>query len=278
MLLFPKSELVKTPYYIRSLSIRIYTIEELAYIITDEALRIDEGFMKKELVDFVGRDLGCRELAEKLEYYRQDNNLAMFCRAILLYTEFVAKDRIEQLTELFTENQSLSPGKRFLRRGNYYMQNDLVMQAMAEYHKALKEFGAIDDKEKYALVLHNLGTGAAKIFDFEMAAKYYLESYELSLDEETYNLYLASLRLGNSKDEYLNLIKTKDIAEEKVKELEDWIGVLLTQSSQDDIYKRFNAALQKKRAGDASECYVELMEILNIWKNECRRNLEIENI
>lgn len=278
MLLFPVGEYSKTPYLIRSLGVRIYSMEELSYVIVDNALRIDENLIRDDLVIFIGRELGCEELSSKLEKFLDSKDVALFCRDILLYTAFVSKEKIDSITQLLKENQSISPGRRYCRRGDYYLNNDMSYKAISEYKRALKELGASDEQKMYAICLHNMGVACARIFDYKNAARYFMQSYEISLDEETYTMFLASLRLGNSKEEYLTMIKEEDISEEKVKDLEDWIGVLLNESSQSAVYQKFINAVQKRNSGEASECYEDIINILGIWKKECRRNLEIENI
>lgn len=278
MLIFPIGEYSKTPYFIRSLGIRIYSMEELSYCIVENALRIDENLIRDDLVTFIGRELGLSELSAKLSTMLDSKDVAFFCRAILLYTGFVGKEKVDSITELLKENQSVSPGKRYLRRGDYYIKNSMAYKAISEYKKALKEFASTDETKEYAICLHNIGCACAKIFDYKNAARYFMQSYELSLDEETYTMFLASLRLGNSKEEYLSLIKEDELPEDKVKDLEDWIGVLLAESAQSLVYRKFTDAIDKMNAGEASLCYSELLNILGEWKKECRRNLEIENI
>lgn len=278
MLYYPIGKCAKTPYFIRSLGIRVYTIEELSFCIIDNALRMDETFMDTEMINFVIRDLELTELGRILSDLYREGNLARFCAKILEFTKFVDANSIASVTELLKESQSLSPGMRHLRRGDYYFKNEMIIRAIPEYKAALSWFGSESDTQNYAISLHNCGSAYAKLFEFEHAAQCFLESYEISADDESYNLYLACLRLGKTKEEYLAIVKEKEIDEEVLVSLEDWIGVLLEESANSEDYVRFKRALKKKAEGDASSYYKDINSILCGWKEKCRRNLELENI
>ena len=55
------------PYYIASLGINIFSIEELCYLISQNAHTLDHDFMEEELCRFVREQLGLTELADALK-------------------------------------------------------------------------------------------------------------------------------------------------------------------------------------------------------------------
>lgn len=278
MLYYPIGKSAKTPYFIRSLGVRVYTIEELSFCIIDNVLRMDESFMDAEMINFISKDLGLSDLAKNLSDLYRAGDLALFCAEILEYTRFVDSSQIASITGLLKENQSLSAGMRHLRRGDYYFKNDMIIRAIPEYKEAIYYFGSDADNKHYAIGLHNMGSAYAKLFEFDQAAKCFLESFEISSDDESYNLYLACLRLGKTKDDYLSIVHEEAVDEEILVALEDWIGVLLEESANDDVNLKFRNAIRKKAEGNTSEYYADINSILCDWKEKCRRNLELENI
>ena len=55
--------MAETPYYLESACINIFSLEELAYFLYENALIVDASIMKKELCIFIDEELGLYDLA-----------------------------------------------------------------------------------------------------------------------------------------------------------------------------------------------------------------------
>ena len=66
-LLLCRQEQVKRPLYVESLGIRIYSSQELAYVIYNHPLLVMDGFLNEALFTFLREELNLGFLALKLE-------------------------------------------------------------------------------------------------------------------------------------------------------------------------------------------------------------------
>ena len=78
-LILCKSPRAKSPFYIESGKVNIYSLEELMYFVQTARFVARDDFAKPEFVDWVERELGMKELAVML---REKNALIAFCQGI----------------------------------------------------------------------------------------------------------------------------------------------------------------------------------------------------
>ena len=64
----------KKPYYIEELSVNIYSIEELCYIIYEHPLLVLDNFISPGLIEFINIDLGMNILAAQLTKMSQERH------------------------------------------------------------------------------------------------------------------------------------------------------------------------------------------------------------
>ncbi len=124
-----------------------------------------------------------------------------------------------------------------------------------------------------ASVLHNLGVAYARMFLFDLAAESYMQAYELNKDEDSYEQYLASLRLGNNRNDYLDMVLNKGLNQEKVTQLEEKLRVLAEESRNTSDYLEYSKALEQKEHGEVAAYYDSLGKILLNWKKEYKKNM-----
>jgi len=59
----------KKPYYIEELSVNIYSIEELCYIIYEHPLLVLDNFISPGLIEFININTSMREITQRLRYF-----------------------------------------------------------------------------------------------------------------------------------------------------------------------------------------------------------------
>ncbi len=266
-----------TPYYLDELGMHIYSIEELCYYLKENAAGLEDGIMRLELCSFIDRELKLPELASQLtSIIRMRGTLASFVVLILNTVGFCSKDEVKNIETLLNENAELGIGRRKKARGDYYLNMGRLMQARAEYEKSLENLSVREEADTVAAVTHNLGVAYARMFHFDKAADLFRRAWDISGNIESYEQYLAALRLGTSRENYVKMVLDLELDQEKVTKLEGEIERLAAESRDNEDYKRLQAVLEKKKRGGASACRSEADELLNLWKREFRRSMEMD--
>lgn len=266
-----------TPYYLDELGMHIYSIEELCYYLKENAAGLEDGIMRPELCYFIDRELRLPELAgQLLSMIKRKESLSAFVVLILNTAGFCSKDEVKSIETMLQENAALGIGNRKKARGDYYLGLGRLMQAKAEYEKALEHLSVREDANTVAAVKHNLGVAYARMFHFTKAAELFAAAWDMSGKIESYEQYLAALRLGTSRENYVKTVLDLDLDQEAVTRLEGEIENLAAESRDGDDYKKLQKILERRKRGELSAARADADELLNLWKREFRRNMETD--
>ena len=263
----------KIPYYLESAHLHIFSIEELCYYFRNNIELLDESIMDLKMCEFIETQLGLGELSRKLTgLIRSKADLCAFVLTILEDTHYCNHDELKKTEQILRESDTMGRDERLKIRGDFFYQSGKIDMAMKEYEKALscKEESLKEDTK--GNIYHNLGVCYARLFQFELAAKSFLDAYRFNNEEDTYEQYLAALRLGNSKDNYLDIVLKDHISQEKVAKLEEKIGNTVPEIKASKEYLEYERAIQIKKDGKISEYYESLGHILKEFKKEYCKN------
>ena len=169
-------ELASVPYYIESISLNVYSLEEICYYLKEYIDLVEVSFMDKELIRWIGQELiefvnaivsgcnyctpeECKTMAEKLAIF--ENKTEIECKKI----------RADRLLEK----------KR-------YQASILAYQKLLE-HSGISGAFAGD-------IYHNLGTAYAGMFLFEDAAESYGKAFQRNQNPISGKQRRAALQLA----------------------------------------------------------------------------------
>lgn len=203
-LFFCMGKKAEQPYTILEKRLPIYTIEELCYYICKNAELLDSGFMREELADFVGDELGLGELgSEMMQMIHFGASLHAFCGLILDRTCYLEKRAIMEIEGVLKENEKLPVVVRLKNRADYYRQNKEYYRALEAYRNLLFREDVRENNDFRAEVLFQMGTVLAVLFYFKAAEQCFARSMELNPQEETKRKYLLCKRILSGKDRYV---------------------------------------------------------------------------
>ena len=181
-----RDEPVKTPYYIESMGIRLYSMEELAFFLYENVYLADRQMLGKRLWEWLRTEAHNPDLAEKLKKGAEagssiQNMVLTILRSVDYYTQ-------EELTELSSRMKVLNTyqeQERLKLRADEYFINGNYLASIYEYEKIL-DIRQSDrlGVEFYAHVWNNLGVCFAKQFLFERAKDCFEHALEYTPDEE----------------------------------------------------------------------------------------------
>lgn len=264
--------LAAMPYYIEELSINIYSLEELCYLMEHCAFLPEESFFTEEFFRWIEREIGERELAENLrEASRKEMGPVQYLELLFKATGYLQRETAQKIIAQLQQLQYKTVFERRKMRADRYMENKKYVNAILEYRRLLK----MEDECKKNPVIcgniwHNQGTAFARLFLFKEAKECFLKAYEMNGNMESIFEAMAACRYMGADEELEKLAAKYGIGETELTNLrEKW-----TMISRCGQVADFEIKLEElfKREYDTLEQNTALMQILLEWKNEYQKN------
>lgn len=197
-LILCRSEEAKKPYYISSLGIYVYSLEELCYSIYNNIYLLSSDFLDEELIEFFKNETKDAWLARELTFLKEKKaGLREIVLTILLYADYYTKAEIDELRTLIDNLSALGIEERFKRRADNFLVNEKYDSAIKNYTRILNEEEHSMKDDFYGTVFHNIGVAHGRLFLFEQAAECFKMAYQLSgRDESLKEYYMAAALAG----------------------------------------------------------------------------------
>ncbi|RDY32347.1 hypothetical protein [Lachnotalea glycerini] len=246
------------PYFMKSMSLNLYTIEELCYYLYDNLYFIEESMISDELIDWIDKELKLTDLVQQLNKNR--GNVKSLIMIILKYAGYISDRDMEETNKLLTEMDQQSDWEKSLARATHYLQNKKYVEAILEYKK-LYGFCEYGQREK---VLNNIGVAYAKMFYFREAARYFKQAYEFGNNQDIYKQFLYAVAMA-PKEETEDIKEALDLdCEEALKK-----DLAMIESSECNIkLDQLNEVLDYKKENQIAQYYKGLESLLADWKKE----------
>ncbi len=197
-----------TPYYFENLKYNVYSMEELSYVLKENALLLDTDLLSDRLVEWVGTQCALPELAGELhQMVHEKGSLSLFVGRILEYTGFYSGQEIKQAVDILKRGAGMNvPQKRKMRIDTLVTQRKYAA-AVQEYDCLLADFAKELARDQgtslKASILHNKGRALAGLMEYARAADCFREAYELDLDRESLRCCLVAKRMELSDKDYV---------------------------------------------------------------------------
>lgn len=267
------------PYYLPQLGQQIHSLEELCYILKENVIGLDSQIMQPQLCYFIEKELKLPELARSLlAVIKSGGSLGSFVSLILNEASFGTRDEIKKIEGILRDNDLKNPGVRRKDRGDLYMNSNSgkFIPAIREYRRAIEILDDEKDFETIADCYHNMGTAYARLFFYGKAAECFKTAYDMTRNKDSYMAYLASMRLGNSREKYVEKVLLMGLNQEEAMMLEKKLGELAGLSLEDEDARLLDCVLSKWKSKDRSGYMEAVKALLSKWKNELRLNMETE--
>lgn len=265
------------PYYIEALSLNIYSLEELCYVIEHHPFLLDEGFFDDELILWIEREVGEGELAEGLrQSLRKEQGITKLVESILNATGYLSYETGMRILSQIREMQHKTVFERRKMRADRYVENKKYINALLEYRRILQ---MEDECKKNPVVCgniwHNQGTVFARLFLFREAKECFEKAYQYHMNLESIYEAMAACRYLGEDEELRKLAAKYGIDELEVVQL----GERLTRISRSEAIVNVEKEIDAIFAGESDffrENNLEenraLMQMLHEWKVEYQKN------
>ncbi len=272
-ILLGTGEYAATPYYFENLGLKVYSAEELCYVLKENAFLLDREIINKRLVRWVEEELKLPELAGELyPLLHKKTPAGTFAGVILRYTGFYDEETVERAEEIYETGANLNVYEKLKSRVDYLVQNGKYTAAILEYEVLLGKL-PVEERELSSKIIHNMGVALCGLFLFEEAAKQFLKSYELWQNKETLVEYLAAMRLSMKEEDYISFAAGHPEYYEETLTLEKRVEELMAAWEESEQKRYLDRRLLRKVQGDSAGYYAETDKRLYELKNEYRESV-----
>lgn len=263
-------EVAKTPYYFEKVYANIYSIEELCYVLYENAFLIDRDILDKKLVDWI--DTGCKlhDLARALYTLINQNALpSSFVGTILEYVGYYSQDEITKVESILRLNASVSVFEKWKAKADFLFENNNFLLALKEYERALTNIGE-DELDLRARIYNNMGVTYMCLYLFDSAIDCFKTSYEINNNETAYKHYLTAKRLQVSEDEYVKMISEEENAYRMSISIESELENTKKEFDDTEKARHLKEIFTLKDEKDAAVYYSEITAITEALKADYR--------
>lgn len=264
-------KVAKTPFYFEKVYVNLYSVEELCYVLYENAFLIDNDIVNRELADWIYNQLGLTELAGSLYTLINQNAQAVaFVGTILDYVGFYSKDEIEKVESILRMNVSMSVFEKWKAKADFLLENRHYRLAVKEYRHVLDSLSD-DETALKSKIYNNMGVAFMALYLAADAAECFKDAYEIDPgNEEAYGHYLAAMRLRLSDDDYIKLIASKQEAYKQSIGIESRFEEAKNSFESSDRARSMRDLFALKDTGNASLYYEEIGRMTEKLKADYR--------
>lgn len=271
--LLETGEYAKIPYCFENLDIRVFSAEELCYVLKENAFLLDREIVNRKLVKWIDEVLKLPELAASLyPLLHQKTSVGAFVGIILQYVGFYDEKTIRQTEEIFHKGANLNIYEKMKTRVDYMVAGGRYVPAILEYDTLLEQLPE-EEKNLRAKVLHNKGVALCGLFLFEEAAEQFKKAYDVQADEETLVEYLAAKRLSMEEGDYISFAAGFPEYYETTLALEKRVEELRSRWEAAEEKQYLDERLSWKTEGYMTRYYSETDKKIQELKNRYRGNV-----
>ena len=270
-----------TPYCVPGLEINVYCMEELCFVLKENAFLLDLSLMNDELLDWIREECGLKELAGALHsLVHRQGSLSAFVAAILRFVGLYDEGVVAEVEQVLKRGAGLSSIEKKKNQVDYLVKKKKYHAAIRGYDRLIEKWQeqsmegeVLPAPECLALIWHNKGVAFAGLMTYARAADCFLKAYETADRADFYRDYLAAKRMEMTENEYVSFAAGNSGGYELALELEKDMERLLDEWEQQPEYLRLYG-LSELKAGDRRQKYYEESEKLSqTLKDSYRRSI-----
>ena len=261
----------KTPYCIPGLEIEVYCMEELCYCMKENAFLLDLSVMNDQLLVWIERECGLRELAGALHpLVHRQGSLSMFVTAILRYVGWGDEASLSETEQAIRQGAGLSGIEKRKSQIDHLVEKKKYKSALRGYENLLREWqepesGRIPAQEFLARIWHNKGVAYAGLMLYDRAAECFGRAYDLQGGREDCLAYLAAKRMELSEEDYVAFAGGREEWYSQTLELERKLERAMDEWEQQPDYLRLYHR-RERRSSDRGQFYEDNERLVQALK------------
>ncbi|MDO4343257.1 MAG: hypothetical protein Q4C50_00490 [Eubacteriales bacterium] len=229
------------PYYIESVGINIWSIEELCYYMRENVYLLDETILNVKLCDWLGQELGLEKLRRvMMRALESQGGAEEFVMPIFQECGYLTGPELSWFHEKLMQVQIEPRDVRKKMKADYLVKYGLYVSALEEYDKILKRRspGRLGI-QFYAAVCENMAAAYARMFRFEEAADCLWASYSALKSRKVYEKYLRILPLFLPERKYQERLEEIRADRDLAAAMKEDTAAILQEAQQSDFAKEW---------------------------------------
>lgn len=265
-----------TPYEIKESNLKIYSIEELAYYLHENAYFVDESFFTEDLVQFIDEKLGLPKVAIKLKYaLGQKMNFSELILVIVKESLYYTSDEVKELEKELHAISSKSVPERMKTRAEKLLENGKLSSAMKTYQKILNNnLLKKQDNSFYASIYEGMGRILCRLFQFRAAIEWFQKAYELD-ENKTYlrDIIMTKLIEAGGAEQEVELMEEVEKNPELVQKCKEEFQSVKEEIKNSTEYEQLKKVFVYDGRRNIDDYYEGVQEILDQWKRDYKEDI-----
>ena len=230
-------------YVFNRLLIKIWSYEELCYLLKTNPFILDAGIMDRKLIGWLGTSCDLGDLAAALNaLLKKKGSPVEFVRSVVEYGAYLTDDEMARISTVLEGDSAMTTYEREISRADFLHKSGKHRLALQEYERILLGLPQ-GERTLSAKVLHKRGVCLAHLFMFERSAESFLSAYEKSGSADSGRAYLMSMRLSMGDVEYIRFIAERPAMHDFSLEIEHiYIQAMNDYNETDEKYALDEAA------------------------------------
>ncbi len=258
-----------TPYYIEDLSVNIYSLEELSYLVSKNIYLVSSDLMSRDLCRWVDKSLDMGDLSLELKKLCEEQApLHIFIGHLLRACGYLTEAEIKDLCEIISTFENKNESERSKMRADRLMERDKPIDAIYEY-EALLASKDPDVEPLRGVICHNLGVCYARLFFFGQAAECFDEAFRKSHQAASLKSLLYAYLCSGDEEGFEGARLKYQISDSLCESVRSTVKNVVRSSQISDFSDRLS---RMKNDISSHEQYMEeLHAIVDGWKNDYSR-------
>lgn len=250
------------PFYIESIGIHIWSIEELCYYMKENVYLLDETILNEKLCVWLSEELGLKKLGRVLYKVLETEAPAMdFVMPIFQECGYLTRTELLYFKEELQQVQIEPQDVRKKMKADYLVNYGMYVRAIEEYENILfaRSPGRIGT-QFYAVVLENMATAYAHLFRFEEAAECLWESYSALKSRKVYDKYLRILPLFLPEKRYQERLAEIKADRDHAAAMKADTAAILREARESRFAKEWDALPAKEQLAKLKSEYLKMSQ------------------
>ncbi len=190
---------VNKSFYHETISVHLYSMEELCYFMETHIYLIDPIWVGEPLFSWIETELGEQKLAANLRQARRKKEDEFVCvEMILRASGNYSEKELEEISGLLNQMRGKTKIERRKMSGDLYLAAGKLRQAAYVYMELLDDAYEMHMTEELrGNIFHNLGVVYARLFLFREAAALFARAYALRRDVASRDAYLYAMNFAD---------------------------------------------------------------------------------
>lgn len=267
-----------TPYYIAGLEVPVCSMEELCFCLRENAFLLDISLMRDELVEWIDRECGLKDLAQELHrLIHKQGSLSAFVTTILEYVGFYETGEIREVEQILRQGAGLSNIERRKGQIDYLVRKKKYMAAIRGYDGLLAKWseleqsgGEVPAARVWGAILHNKAVALTGMMLYGEGAECFKKAYETDQNPEHYRAYLAAKRMELDESAYISFAAEQTIGYEYTLALEKKMERCREDWKLQPEFQQLLEVRERRSYGDRHGYLEGVEEVIRNLKNQYR--------